>query len=68
MFGMAHSPGRGLFGMAHSWRMGVICSALPGLLGRRASTEVGNHEGNKRRREEQWRGRTRRRRMQRMKC
>lgn len=23
-------PGRGLFGMAHSWRMGVISSALPG--------------------------------------
>ena len=46
-------PGRGVFGTAHSRRMGVISSALPGLSGEGGSTD-GEEEGKKRR--EQWPG------------
>ncbi|KAA8580063.1 hypothetical protein FQN60_005598 [Etheostoma spectabile] len=41
-------PGRGLFGMAHSLRMGVISSALPGLSGGRARHRCKEPTGGRR--------------------
>ncbi|KAJ4924742.1 hypothetical protein JOQ06_003693 [Pogonophryne albipinna] len=37
-------PGRGVFGTAHSRRMGVVSSALPGLSGEGGSTDVEEEE------------------------